>query len=446
MAMFRCMEPFAPMQALARMAPVPLPVNRMDLRMAALLALGALALYAAFGLRLAQGQFFNDYNLAFDFDPPRYVALMALDEYERGNVKHPLIVLLRPLAWPLRTLGFAPNQVAALVMAGIGAATVAVAFLYLRSLRVASGTAVALALLFAVSGCQMFTAIIPEAYGPAALGIAATWLMAAWRLADLRHGRLMRFVLAAFAYGVTTTNLLQPVFAEALAWWRHRGLAGAIRPMLRYGLGVALLCAALTALVWFDAIGAFLATPLAVVKDVYWQRTKGFREGLIETALRLVGFSMVSPHFTPVALEGDGITMLDFRAPEFGPIGLVAFLAWHLFWLAGAVAAVLHRPTRWLALGLWTMLLVNIVFHLEYQFRGSVYLYAAHTHFLVFALGAGLAPALRPGGTAQRLYLAAVVVLIGLVGAVTLDRAWDLATGFDHFRAGCPAPCTEPHS
>jgi hypothetical protein len=38
-----------------------------------------------------------------------------------------------------------------------------------------------------------------------------------------------------------------------------------------------------------------------------------------------------------------------------------------------------------------------------------------------------------------------VVVLIGMIGTVTLDRAWDLATGFDDVRA-CPAPCTERNS
>ena len=54
---------------------------------AAVLALAALAIYAAAALRLAEGQYADFYNLAFDFDPPRDV---ALDEYERGNVKHPL--------------------------------------------------------------------------------------------------------------------------------------------------------------------------------------------------------------------------------------------------------------------------------------------------------------------------------------------------------------------
>jgi len=417
-------------------------INRADVALAAGLALAALAVYAGFGLRLAQGRYSEFYNLAFDFDPPRYVALLAHAEYDRGNVKHPLTLLLRPLAWPLLAVGIAPKAAAALVMAGFGAATVGVVFLFLRSLAVAGGLAAALAVLFAVSGCQVFTSMIPEAYGPAAFGIAAVWLLAVWRLADLRHGRMLRFALAAFGYGVTTTNLMQPVLAEALAWWRHRGLRGAVLPMLRYGLAVAAICAVLTALVWADVLWNFLADPVAVAKEVYWQRTKGERVGLADVLLRLVGYGVVSPRFVAVALP-DGITMLDFRAPLFDPLAALAFGLWQVFWLAGAIAAFVHPSTRFLALGLTATLVLNIAFHLDFQFRGSVYLYAAHTHFLVFALGTGLAPMLRPGSAVARAYLGVVLLLVVLVGAVTFDRARALATGFDEVNITCTAPCTE---
>lgn len=444
MAVHRSMETFAlPRLAAAPPQATAVPVlTSSDLVTAVVLALAALAIYAGFALRLAQGQYSAFYNLAFDFDPPRYVALLALDEYERGNVKHPLTWLLRPLAWPLRAAGMAPRAAAGLVMAGFGAATVAVVFLYLRSLAVAAVTATALAVLFAVSGCQVFTALIPEAYGPAAFGIACVWLLAVWRLADLRHGRRLRFALAALNFGITTTNILQPVIAEALAWWRHRGLRGAVGPMIRFGLVVGLLCAMLTAIVWFDVLRQFLADPVAVAKEVYWQRTKGDRVGLADVLWRLVGFTVVSPDFVIARLE-DGVEMWDFRAPVFDRFTLLASVLWHSFWLVGAIAAFCTPATRWLAAGLAATLVLNIVFHLDFQYRGSLYLYAAHTHFLVFALGAGLAPALRPASLAARAYLAVVLVLVVLVGGVTLDRSLGFVQGFDTVHGGCPAHCTE---
>ncbi|MCC6717331.1 MAG: hypothetical protein IT555_05560 [Acetobacteraceae bacterium] len=419
-----------------------------DLGIAGILAVAVLGGYAGFALRLARGRYMEFYNLAFDFDPPRYVGLLALAEYERGNVKHPLVLLLRPLAWPLLEAGFDAKAASGLVMAGFGAATVAVVFLFLRRLAVARAPAVALAALFAVSGCQMFTAIIPEAYGPAAFGIACVWLLAAWRLEDLRRGRVLRFAVAVFSYGITTTNLMQPLLAEALAWLRNkgltgRGLRGVVGPLLRYGIVVAVLCAGLTAIVWFDVLRGFLADPVAVAKEVYWQRTKGDRVGLVDVVLRLAGYGVVSPEFSIVRLP-EGIAMLDFRAPRFGPLAAAASVLWHLFWLAGAAAMLLRPATRWIGAGLAAALVLNIVFHLDFQYRGSLYLYAAHTHFLVFALGAGLAPALRPGSTAARLYLAAVVLLVGLVGAVNFDRVRGFTAAFDTVEVDCQAPCTEP--
>lgn len=415
---------------------------RADALTAAALVVAAGALYAAFGLRLAQGMFLDYYNLAFDLDPARYVALLVHEDFERGGVKHPLVVVLRPLAWPLLVAGVAPKAAAALVMAGFGAATVGVVFLFLRRIAIARPEASVLAALFAVSGSQFFSAMIPEAYGPAAFGIACVWLVTVARLRETGRAAVLRYVAAAFVYGITTTNVLQSLIAEALVWLRHRGVVGAVRPMLVFGATLAAILAVLTAVVWYDVMLQALADPLGVIKSVYWQRTKGERTDVLDTALRLLGYTVVSPAYTVVPIGG-GIRMWDFRTPFFPPLAAAAMLLWHLFWLAGAVAAFANRRTRWLAVGLAATLAANFVFHLDFQFRGSVYLYSPHTHFLVFALGAGLAPMLRPGSVAQRVYLAVALVLVVLVGSVTIDRAGLLATSFDDVSVQCDAPCEE---
>jgi len=415
---------------------------RTDLAIALAIAVAAAALYAGFGLRLAQGQYLEFYNLAFDFDPPRYVALMGLAEYERGNVKHPLVLLLRSLAWPLLAAGLSPKAAATLVMAAFGGATVGVVFLFLRAIAAARLPALALAVLFAVSGGQAFTAIIAEAYGPAAFGIACVWLLTVHALTDPRRGRGARIAAAVFGFGMTTTNVVQSFLAEALVWLRHRGPVGALRPMIAYGVTVAAIAALLTAAVWADLLLAVLADPLSMVKELYWARTKGERVGPAEVLLRLLGYTVVSPEYDAVRLS-DGFDMLDFRTPRFGPLAGVAFVLWHLFWVAGVVAALRNPATRWLAVGLAATLAFNILFHVDFQFRGSLYLYAGHTHFLVFALGAGLAPLLRPHGPAMYAYVAVVLLLAVLVGVVTLDRVADLVTRFDEVRIDCPAPCRE---
>ena len=71
----------------------------------ALVMLASLALYGPLAWRLAQGAYLDYYNLAFDFDPIRTVSALTASPPDFLNVKHPLFVLLRPLAWPLLLLG-----------------------------------------------------------------------------------------------------------------------------------------------------------------------------------------------------------------------------------------------------------------------------------------------------------------------------------------------------
>src|SRR5580658_2742276 len=85
-------------------------IQAADLLLAALLGGVALALYVVLALRLARGQYLDYYNLAFDFDPARYVSTFALSPPDPGNFKHPLILLLRPLAVPFLAMGFNAKQ------------------------------------------------------------------------------------------------------------------------------------------------------------------------------------------------------------------------------------------------------------------------------------------------------------------------------------------------
>ena len=110
-------------------------IHLADLLLAAVLGGVALALYAVLALRLARGQYLDYYNLAFDFDPARYVSTFAQSPADPGNFKHPLILLLRPLAWPFLASGLDAKQASALVMVGFGGGSVAVCYLFLRVIR-----------------------------------------------------------------------------------------------------------------------------------------------------------------------------------------------------------------------------------------------------------------------------------------------------------------------
>ena len=413
-----------------------------DLVLAVLCACVALTLYVLFGLRLAQGSYLDYYNLAFDFDPARFVSTFAQSPPDPGNFKHPLILLLRPLAMPFLAAGLDAKQASAMVMASFGGATVAVCFLFLRAAWAARPEALALTALFAVTGTQVFTSIIVESYGPAGFGLAALWLVTALRLADGRRRLWQRFALAVFCFGVTLTNVMQVFVAELLVSLRQVGLLRAAGRAIGFGLVLTLILAALAAAVWHQELMAALSDPVLALKEIYWLRTKGDRTGALEVARTFLAYSFVSPDYSILHLP-EGIDMRDFRAWHFTGIGEETTWCWLVFLGTGAVGALTHPRTRWLAWGIAVALLLNILFHLDFQFRGSLYIYAAHMHFLVFALAAGLAPWVRDMGFARWAYVAAVLALNVMVGVHNLPIVDAFTRAFDHVQIDCPAPCTE---
>jgi hypothetical protein len=417
-------------------------IQSADLLIAAILGCAALALYVLFGLRLAQGSYLDYYNLAFDFDPARYVSTFAQSPPDPGNFKHPLILLLRPLAWPFLAFGLDAKQASAMVMACFGGGTVAVCFLFLRVIRAGRPEAAALTALFAVTGTQIFTSIIVEAYGPAGFGLAALWLVTAARLADGKPRVWQRYAIAVFSFGVTMTNVMQVFVAEILVSLRSGGLIQAIRRAIVFGLILTVIVAVLAAFVWYDALRTALADPVLALKEIYWLQTKGPRTGAFQVVRTFLAYSFVSPEYDFLHLP-EGIDMRDFRGWRFSGIGSVAVWCWLVFFATGAIGALAHARTRWLAAGMTTALVLNILFHLNFQFRGSLYIYAAHMHFLVFGLAAGLAPWVREMRTPRWLYVAAVLALAVLVGGDNLPIVQTFTQTFDHVNIDCPAPCTE---
>ncbi len=413
-----------------------------DVLLAAVLGLAALALYVALGLRLARGAYLEYYNLAFDFDPARYVSTFAQANPDPGGFKHPLILLLRPLAWPFLAAGLDSKQASAMVMAGFGCGSVVLCYLFLRVIRAGRPEAAALTVLFALTSTQMFTAIIVEAYGPAGFGLAALWLVTAARLEDGKPRAWQRYAIAVFSFGVTLTNVMQVFMAELLVSLRRVGPIEAIRRAIVFGLILACIIAVLAVFVWYDALRTALADPVLALKEIYWLRTKGYRTGAFQVVRTFLAYSFVSPHYDFLHLP-EGIDMRDFRGWRFSPIGLAAVWCWLAFFVTGTAGALMHARTRWLAAGMATALLLNIIFHFDFQFRGSLYIYAAHTHFLVFGLAAGLAPWVRETRAARGVYIAAVLVLIGLVGGDNLPIVATFTQTFDHVNIDCPAPCTE---
>jgi len=416
------------------------PITAGDRRLALWLALPALAIYGLLAWRLAGGEYLDYYNLAFDFDPSRAVTSLATTAPEFLGFKHPLFELLRPLAWPLLGLGLDAKQASGLLIAGFGAASVALCFLFFRAAGIECGFAVPLSGLFAVSSTQLFISVIVETYGVAAFSIVLTWLLAALRLTRPGCCPRLPYAAALLTIGTTVTNVMQSVLAEGILAWREGGPVRAFRRCLRFGLIVGILTALLCLIAWFDTLRAALQDPVQAAKEVYWLRTKGERAGLATLLETFLGFGFVAPRYSWVMLPGD-IPMRDFRSWEFVGVGAVAAPLWLAFLASGAVGAACHPRYRWLALGLALALVGNFLLHLDFQFRGSLFLYAGHMHFLVLGLAAGLAPHLSARSVLGRVYAGFVLLLGLLIAANNLPILFSFTGDFQAVQMPCPKPC-----
>lgn len=398
--------------------------------------------YGALALRLAEGGYYEYFNLAFDFDASRVLSLLTASPPDAFGFKHPLMLMFRPLGLAVMTLGVPAKQAAGVVMAAFGAGTLCLVFLFFRAARIDRSVALALCALFAVSATQILTAIITETYGFAGFSIALVWLVARYRIETPGRFGMLRYAAAILAAGVTITNAVQPVMAEVMVCARRPDIRSAIRGFVTFGLVCALLFGVCAALLWSQELWVALRDPRKAARTIWWLQTKGPTTGLLQVTRTFVGFSFVAPDYTTVTLP-ETTRMIDFRAWSFPSPGDIVVVLWLIFATLGLFAGLAHRGYRALALAIGATLLFNIVFHGGFQFRGSVYLYAAHAHFLTFVLAAGAAPWLVGRPRARATYVAATLVLAVLFVVVNVPMAVDFAARFDRPDTQCPAPCSD---
>jgi hypothetical protein len=181
-----------------------------------------------------------------------------------------------------------------------------------------------------------------------------------------------------------------------------------------------------------------LADPVQAARELNWLRAAvSAKVGLATLVPTFAAWSFVAPGHVVVPIAG-GIGMWDIRAAHYGLLGWAACAAWIAVLAFGMGTWVRHGRWQMLGCTLIAAIAANLLFHMDFQFRGSVYLYAAHLHVPLFLLGAGgLVLAGRP-----RLALAVTGLLAVLFAAVNLPEAWGFATGFDQVDVPCAAPCS----
>jgi hypothetical protein len=405
---------------------------------AALVAAAVATFHLLAAAPLVGGALLGSMNFAFDLDPSLYVdrwcragglAVDGSDKIIWG--RHPGALVVRPLCLGLVEAGFSPQRAAMILAAAFAGLSAGGAFLFARLIGLAMLDALLGALCFALSAQPLFLGAIPESFGLALLGIVGHFcLLARW--ADRPFPpRGAAIASAVVNFGVTLTNGLLFILSWIVMSLRRAPLAAWIRETVVTG---AMAGAALLALI--------LAVTLAYTPGVFEDPARSAREfwwgvnidnSAPAPAWRVLAtflvYDFVAPVFTVVPIEGGAKQMLDFRGFAFDPMGAVAVAAWLVLLSLGIASAAHDGPRRrlWIVCGLWFA--VNLLLHWQWQYRGSVWLYGAHSHFALFALAlVGLRAELTP--QRKRLARAALLLLLAASATSNLDQYFALVETF----------------
>jgi len=363
---------------------------------AALLGLAAAAFHAAHGMQLANSVLMQSFNWVFDFDSSRFIgawctpgADVARDFDIAFVPRHALALSMRPLCMALQPLTADPGVALMLLTAACAGAVVATAYALAASFCEAEFDRIVLALGFGLSAQPLMLGVIPETFCFALLGIGVHLAM----LARLRGaGPLLGLPGAVSLFlnlGFTVTNAgLNLVSAAVLGWQRMpwpRWLAQQGRVWLLAG-GALLALTLLAAWVYAPSLLGLAGT---APQRVWWiiNINRGEPASLLMVLCTFTLYSFVAPALSTINLAPDEPhLMLDFRTFSYGWTGGLALALWCATMAASVWLAWRGRDTRRLLLVVGIWMLFNLALHGYWQYRGSVYLYGAHTAFPLFAV------------------------------------------------------------
>ena len=394
---------------------------------ALLVGLAVTAFHAAHGLQLGNTVLLQSFNWLFDFDSSRFTDDWCNPAAEGmphvGGVsfatRHALSVPTRALCLALAPLAADPGSALMLLTALCAGVAAAVAYALAASFCAEEFDRVLVAVAFAVSVQPLMLGVIPETYGFAMMGIGVSLALLA-RRGDSGLGAGFAAAFALFLnLGFTITNAVLNIVASAVLQWRRMPLRTWLAMETKVWLmgGIALVALTAVAAAYFEP--SLLGTAGSAPKKVWWivNIERGEPASLLMVLCTFFLYSFVAPVFTVINLPApDSHPMLDFRALQFTALGWAALVLWAGAFLLSIWLAWRGGQTRRLLLVVAGWMLCNIVLHWYWQYRGSVYLYGAHTCFVLFmVLAMGYGAALRQYATKLvRGYAVALVVLCGL--------------------------------
>ncbi|AXY03755.1 hypothetical protein D1115_23040 (plasmid) [Vibrio alfacsensis] len=130
---------------------------------------------------------------------------------------------------------------------------------------------------------------------------------------------------------------------------------------------------------YYQSILSIISDPIGVIKRTLWAVVRpGEKEDLLSISMTFIVHSFVAPIHSVIEIESNKF-MSDFRGNEFS---VLAYINIALLFILSVLACI-NGKKCFIA---FSWVLITMIFHLEYQDRGSLFLYTGHTILATFVM------------------------------------------------------------
>lgn len=362
--------------------------KKLDFIATLIIFIGSFIFYYLGCIELLDAGFYERINLAFDLDQAHYFHSVGQDMSSTSPlpIKHPFIYLYHYIVIVLNSIGFSEAVAVILISNFFHSSSLVVSFFIFRCMNRSVLESSFLTIGLAGTSTYISTGLVLDVYSLSILWISLIFLIVC--RAEYENHQFsvwLRAAISVMAIGTTTYLMILVFLMEILLVKRvDKSFIDSLRnsdidkQFFRvFSLGLLLFF-----IVYFQVIYDVIQDPVGILKRVFWTVNRpGGKEGILQVFSVFSVFSIISPIISTIALP-EGILMIDLRIMSFSVIGWVAvgimLVSISLKCQKNQYFVILLFCLSWL--------IINILFHMVYQYRGSLFLYCGHFILAVWIL------------------------------------------------------------
>ncbi len=342
--------------------------------------------FTVVNFQLLSAGFYSHINIAFDFDQAWYFDILAYptEEWQHKvaqdvpplSIKHPFLYLYRLPCEALQFIGFAPEVSVLFLSLMFHTGTLVVSYFIFLNILASPHKATLLTLFMMLSSTYIVNGIVLDTYVLAGFWIACCFALYIKALTTQSLDvSWLKITVYAMTVGTTTYLLLLVILLEiSLVLSNKKHLNKEKFNYIINGV-IKFLCLffVIFCLCYYQSIIEMLSNPMDVLKRALWAVARpGEKEGIVSIMSTFFVHTFIAPFHSIIEIEKD-VYMADFRSGGFHPIAYITIFPL----IASYLLAFKSRGDLLFVSVSW--LIITVLFHVEYQDRGSLFLYTGHT-------------------------------------------------------------------